>query len=100
MLGLIFPQIFVVSLANALVRDKGLEAKLTASAKALKDAQTRLAAAEAKCKKDVAAPEAKAAKAEKALAEANQKQSKREQAVAERIESLSTSFGSKCDLPV
>jgi hypothetical protein len=39
----------------------------------MKDAQTCLAAAEAKCKKDVAAAKAKAVKAEKALAKANQK---------------------------
>jgi hypothetical protein len=61
-------------LANALVREKELEAKLSANAKALKDAETRLASAEAKCIKDVAAAEAKAAKAEKALAEAIQLQ--------------------------
>jgi hypothetical protein len=88
----------VVSLANVLVREKVLEAKLSANAKALKDAESRLAAAEAKRIKDVAAIEAKAAKSEKALAEANQRQSKHEQAVVERTESLSTSIGSKCHL--
>jgi hypothetical protein len=50
-----------------------LEEKLTASSKDLKDAQTCLAAVEAKCKKDVVVVEAKAAKAEKALTEANQR---------------------------
>jgi hypothetical protein len=50
----------------------------------LKDAETRLAAAEAR-----------SAKAEKALAEANQRQTKREHATVERIDALSTSFGSE-----
>jgi hypothetical protein len=49
-------------LANVLVREKELEARLSASAKALKDAKTRLVAAEAKHTKDVAAVEAKAAR--------------------------------------
>jgi hypothetical protein len=71
-------------LSAALAREKGLEAKLIASFKALKDAQTRLATVEAKCKKDIAAAETKAAKAEKNLAEARQKQAKREQIVVER----------------
>jgi hypothetical protein len=66
----------------------------------LKDAQTRLATVEAKCKQDVAAAEARAAKAEKNLAEAGQKQAKREQAVVERIDSLSTLFGSTYDFSV
>jgi hypothetical protein len=52
----------VVSLANVLVREKELEARLSASAKALKDAKTRLVAAEAKHTKDVAVVEAKAAR--------------------------------------
>jgi Skp family chaperone for outer membrane proteins len=71
---------------------------MAAQAKALKDAETRLTAAEAKHTKDVAAVEAKAAKVEKALAKANQRQSKHEQAVVERIEAMSISFGSKCHL--
>jgi hypothetical protein len=49
-------------LANVLLREKELEARLSASAKALKDAKTRLVAAEAKDTKDVAAVEAKAAR--------------------------------------
>jgi hypothetical protein len=83
-----------------LAREKGLEAKLIAISKALKDAQTHLATVEAKCKQDVAAAEARAAKAEKNLAEAGQKQAKREQAVVERIDSLSTLFGSTYDFSV
>jgi hypothetical protein len=55
--------------------------------------EARLAAAEAKCTKDVVAAKAKAAKAEKALAEANQKESKSEQAVVEHVEAMSV--GSK-----
>jgi Skp family chaperone for outer membrane proteins len=88
----------VASLANAFNHEKGLEAKLSASNKALEEAKTRLAAAEAKRIEGVAAVEARASKAEKALAEANQRQSKREQAVLERIDALSTSFGCKCRL--
>jgi hypothetical protein len=87
-------------LANALAREKGLEAKLAAKDRDLKDAQTCLVAAEVKCKKDVAAAEARAAKAEKALAETDQNQSQHEQSVVERIYALSTSFISKCDLPI
>jgi hypothetical protein len=60
-------------LANVLICQKELEARLSASAKSLKDAETRLAAAEAKCTKDAASAEAKAAKTEKALAKANQR---------------------------
>jgi hypothetical protein len=86
-------------LANALAREKGLETKLAASAKALKDAQTQLAAIEAKCKKDVTATEARATKAEKALGEADQKQSQHDQSVVQCIDVFSTLFGSKCDLP-
>jgi hypothetical protein len=72
------------SLSDALAREKWLEAKVSADAKALKDVETRLAATKART-----------AKAEKALAEANQRQTKREQAVVERIDALSISFGSK-----
>jgi hypothetical protein len=64
-------------LSAALAREKALEEKLSASSKALKDAKTRLATVEAKCKKDVAAVEAKAAKAEKSLTEVRQKYAKR-----------------------
>jgi hypothetical protein len=67
-------------LFDSLAHEKGLEAKLSSNTKALKYAETRLAAAEAR-----------AAKAEKALAEANQRQTKREQAVVERIDALSGS---------
>jgi hypothetical protein len=56
-----------------LIREKELEARLSASAKSLKDAETRLAADEAKCTKDATSAEAKAAKTEKALAKANQR---------------------------
>jgi hypothetical protein len=87
-------------LSAALARKKGLEAKLIASSKALKDAQTRLATIEAKCKKDVATAEAKAAKAKKNLAKARQKQAKRKLAVVERVDSLSMMFGSTYDFPV
>jgi ethanolamine utilization cobalamin adenosyltransferase len=83
------------SLSATLVCERSLEVKLTASSKALKDAQTRLAVVEDKCKKDVPATEAKAAKEERSLAEAKQRQAKHEQAVVERINSLSKLFGSK-----
>jgi hypothetical protein len=88
----------VASLANALNREKGLEAKLAGSDKALDEAKTRLMTAKAKRIEEVAAAEARAAKAKKALAEANQRQSKREQAVFKRVDALSTFFGSKCHL--
>jgi hypothetical protein len=45
-----------------LARDKDFEAKLNANSKAANDTETRLAAVEAKCKKDVAAAEARATK--------------------------------------
>jgi hypothetical protein len=93
---LTFCLIFVASLANALNCKKWLEAKLSASNKALEEAKTRLAAAEAKRIEEVAAVEARAAKAEKALVETNQRQSKHKQVVVECIDTLSTSFGSKC----
>jgi hypothetical protein len=68
--------------------------------KAAKDAQTRLASVEAKCKKDVAAVEAKTAKAEKSLAEAKRQQATCEQAIVECIDALSMRFGSKDIFPV
>jgi hypothetical protein len=70
------------SLSYSLAREKGLEAKLSSNTKALKYAETRLAATEAW-----------AAKSEKALAKAKQGQTKHEQAVVERIDALLTSFG-------
>jgi hypothetical protein len=62
---LTFSLSYVPTLSAALAHEKGLEAKLIANSKSLKDAQTRLATVEAKCKKDVAATEVKAAKVEK-----------------------------------
>jgi hypothetical protein len=60
--------IFVVSLANALVRVASLEAKLKTISKALKEVD----AAKASPNKAVKAAEARAIKAEKALAEVSQ----------------------------
>jgi septal ring factor EnvC (AmiA/AmiB activator) len=71
-------------LSDSLAHKKGLQAKLFANTKALKDVETRLSAVEAR-----------AAKAEKDLAKVNQRQTKREQAIVECIDALSTSFGSE-----
>jgi hypothetical protein len=54
-------------LLTTLAHEKDLEAKLAASSKAAKYAQTRITSVEAKCKKDVVAAEVKASKAEKSL---------------------------------
>jgi hypothetical protein len=99
------------SLGNALLRVKGLDAKLRANTKALEEAQTHLAASEAKHKEEVLAAkqaashaikeaEARAATTEDALAKIGQEQSKHEETAAERLNPLSTSFGSKCFLPL
>jgi hypothetical protein len=69
--------VFVVSLANALVRVSSLEAKLKTISKALKEAD----AAKASADKAVKAAEARAIKVEKALAEVSQKQAKRKEGV-------------------
>jgi hypothetical protein len=88
---------------------KGLDAKLKSNTKALEEAPTRLAASEAKHKEEFstakhtvsqAIEEARAATAEDALAKIVRRQSKREEMVAECINALSTSFGSKCFLPL
>jgi predicted nucleic acid-binding Zn-ribbon protein len=99
------------SLGNALLRVKGLDAKLKANTKALEEAQTHLAASEAKHKEEVVAAkqgashaikeaEARASTMEDALAKIGQEQSKHEETAAKRLNPLSTSFGSNCFLPL
>jgi chromosome segregation ATPase len=91
------------SLGNALLQVKGLDAKLKANKRALKEAQTHLdasdieelAAAKQAAAQAVKEAEARAATAEDALAKVGQECSKREETTAKRMNDLSTSFGSK-----
>jgi hypothetical protein len=98
-IGIDFLLYLTISLANVLTRVKGLEAKLSANTKALKEAETRhieeMATAKLAATQAVKEEEERAVKAEKALAEVTQRQTKHEEAAVKRLNALSTSFGSK-----
>jgi hypothetical protein len=98
-------------LGNALLQVKGLDAKLKANKRALKEAQTCLDAFEAKHKEElvvakqataraVKEAEARATTVEDALAKVGKERSKHEEIAAKRLNDLLTSFGSKSFLPL
>jgi predicted KAP-like P-loop ATPase len=94
--------LFVVSLANALVRVTSLEATLKTTSKALKEADEKrvkeVSTAKVSADKAVKEAEARAIKAEKSLAEVSQRQAKREEDVVKRLDDILTSVGSKYSL--